>query len=397
MKLYLSLFTLILLLTTSINHADDYVWGEEFKEGDIISAATFNQIFSTLQKLNRTPKDSDLVGTWSCSSVWAGTSSSAGLTQDSTNTWLFSLAGAQLTMTASSESSSFPTGYTFSTSSPNQFVSLSSAAAVSGTYVLFNNLMISKGILSGNNYITHTVDIVSDDRIIFSTNNTSSNLAKVVVCDSAVPVPAAPTSTTATNAQTTVNVTWTDQSSDETGFKIYRRLSTATEATQLATAVTASPYVDSTLTEGQTAYYSVSAYNANGESAKSKIVSATLDSVKPTVSSHSPTANQQVTNTSRTVSITFSEAVKVICPGEGNAWFCSTAGSAITAVGTSKTYGYFASVGTIGLALSGNIVGSAETLNASDTITVTVHKEWIQDVNGNPMAADYTYTFTVGT
>ena len=397
MKLYLSLFTLILLLTTSISHADDYVWGEEFKEGDIISAATFNQIFSTLQKLNRTPKDSDLVGTWSCSSVWAGTSSSAGLTQDSTNTWLFSLAGAQLTMTASSESSSFPTGYTFSTSSPNQFVSLSSAAAVSGTYVLFNNLMISKGILSGNNYITHTVDIVSDDRIIFSTNNTSSNLAKVVVCDSAVPVPAAPTSTTATNAQTTVNVTWTDQSSDETGFKIYRRLSTATEATQLATAVTASPYVDSTLTEGQTAYYSVAAYNANGESAKSKIVSATLDSVKPTVSSHSPTANQQVTNTSRALSITFSEAVKVICPAGGNGPMCDTAGSAITAVGTSKTYGYITSVGSTGLALSGSIVGSAETLNGSDTITVTVHKEWIQDVNGNPMAADYTYTFTVGT
>jgi hypothetical protein len=397
MKLHLSLFTLILLLTTSISHADDYVWGEEFKEGDIISAATFNQIFSTLQKLNRTPKDSDLVGTWSCSSVWAGTSSSAGLTQDSTNTWLFSLAGAQLTMTASSESSSFPTGYTFSTSSPNQFVSLSSAAAVSGTYVLFNNLMISKGILSGNNYITHTVDIVSDDRIIFSTNNTSSNLAKVVVCDSAIAVPAAPTSTTATNAQTTVNVTWTDQSSDESGFKIYRRLSTATEATQLATAVTASPYVDSTLTEGQTAYYSVSAYNANGESAKSGVVAATLDSVKPTVSSHSPTANQQVTNTSRALSITFSEAVKVICPAGGNGPMCDTAGSAITAVGTSKTYGYITSVGSTGLALSGSIVGSAETLNGSDTITVTVHKEWIQDVNGNPMAADYTYTFTVGT
>jgi len=397
MKFHLSLFTLILLLTTSISHADDYVWGEEFKEGDIISAATFNQIFSTLQKLNRTPKDSDLVGTWSCSSVWAGTSSSAGLTQDSTNTWLFSLAGAQLTMTASSESSSFPTGYTFSTSSPNQFVSLSSAAAVSGTYVLFNNLMISKGILSGNNYITHTVDIVSDDRIIFSTNNTSSNLAKVVVCDSAIAVPAAPTASTATNAQTTINITWTDQSSDETGFKIYRRLSTATEATQLATAVTASPYVDSTLTEGQTAYYSVAAYNANGESAKSKVVNATLDSVKPTVSSHSPTANQQVTNTSRTISITFSEAVKVICPAGGNGPMCDTAGSAITAVGTSKTYGYFASVGSTGLALSGSIVGSAETLNGSDTITVTVHKEWIQDVNGNPMAADYTYTFTVGT
>ena len=76
---------------------------------------------------------------------------------------------------------------------------------------------------------------------------------------------------------------------------------------------------------------------------------------------------------------------------------CDTSGSAITAVGSSgKTYGYIVSVGSTGLALSGSIVGSAETLNASDTITVTVHKEWIQDVNGNPMDADYTYTFTTG-
>jgi hypothetical protein len=396
MKLHLSLFTLILLLTTSISHADDYVWGEEFKEGDIISAATFNQIFGTLQKLNRTPKDSDLVGTWSCDSV---NSFSGGL--DNTgwvvNEFLLTLTNAQLTMTASSQSTSLAAAYSFSTSNPSPFIRLGTNTAASGTYKLFKNMLLMKGIMSVSAVSKYQLDVVSNDRFILTPLSDGGNYPDLIICDSAIAVPAAPTTTIATNAQTTVNVTWTDQSSDETGFKIYRRLSTATEATQLATAVTASPYVDSTLTEGQTAYYSVSAYNANGESAKSKIVSATLDSVKPTVSSHSPTANQQVTNTSRTVSITFSEAVKVICPGEGNAWFCSTAGSAITAVGTSKTYGYFASVGTIGLALSGNIVGSAETLNASDTITVTVHKEWIQDVNGNPMAADYTYTFTVGT
>ena len=65
MKHILSLFLLTLFLKSSISKADDYVWGEEFKEGDIISAATFNQIFNTLQKLNRPPVDADLVGTWS--------------------------------------------------------------------------------------------------------------------------------------------------------------------------------------------------------------------------------------------------------------------------------------------------------------------------------------------
>jgi hypothetical protein len=393
-KMKKTIATLILIFNLNYIGADDYVWGEEFKEGDVISAATFNQIFDTLQKLNRTPIDADLVGTWSCNAI----------TTRNTDGWtnkgaFFQLENAQVTLTSSGSSSSIESPYAISTSAPSPFKRTS--GAFSGVYSLFDNMIFTK-ISGETDSRIFLVDIKSETKIDFIFQETSAqsfpaNYSSYISCNSAVAVPAAPTTTTATNAQTTVNVTWTDQSSDETGFKIYRRLSTATEATQLATAVTASPYVDSTLTEGQTAYYSVSAYNANGESAKSKIVSATLDSVKPTVSSHSPTANQQVTNTSRTVSITFSEAVKVICPGEGNAWFCSTAGSAITAVGTSKTYGYFASVGTIGLALSGNIVGSAETLNASDTITVTVHKEWIQDVNGNPMAADYTYTFTVGT
>jgi hypothetical protein len=394
MKLHLSLFTLILLLTTSISHADDYVWGEEFKEGDIISAATFNQIFGTLQKLNRTPIDADLVGTWSCNAI----------TTRNTDGWtnkgaFFQLENAQVTLTSSGSSSSIESPYAISTSAPSPFKRTS--GAFSGVYSLFDNMIFTK-ISGETDSRIFLVDIKSETKIDFIFQETSAqsfpaNYSSYISCNSAVAVPAAPTTTTATNAQTTVNVTWTDQSSDETGFKIYRRLSTATEATQLATAVTASPYVDSTLTEGQTAYYSVAAYNANGESAKSKVVNATLDSVKPTVSSHSPTANQQVTNTSRTISITFSEAVKVICPAGGSGPFCSTTGSAITAVGTSKTYGYIASVGSTGLALSGSIVGSAETLNGSDTITVTVHKEWIQDVNGNPMAADYTYTFTVGT
>ena len=394
MKPYLSLFTLILLLTTSISHADDYVWGEEFKEGDIISAATFNQIFGTLQKLNRTPKDSDLVGTWSCNAI----------TTRNTDGWtnkgaFFQLENAQVTLTSSGSSSSIESPYAISTSAPSPFKRTS--GAFSGVYSLFDNMIFTK-ISGETDSRIFLVDIKSETKIDFIFQETSAqsfpaNYSSYISCNSAIAVPAAPTSTTATNAQTTVNVTWTDQSSDETGFKIYRRLSTATEATQLATAVTASPYVDSTLTEGQTAYYSVAAYNANGESAKSRVVAATLDSVKPTVSSHSPTANQQVTNTSRALSITFSEAVKVICPAGGNGPMCDTAGSAITAVGTSKTYGYITSVGSTGLALSGSIVGSAETLNGSDTITVTVHKEWIQDVNGNPMAADYTYTFTVGT
>jgi len=196
-------------------------------------------------------------------------------------------------------------------------------------------------------------------------------------------VPAAPSATTATNAQTLVNVTWTDNSADETGFKIYRRLSTETEATELATAVTASPYVDSTLTEGQTAYYSVAAYNDNGESAKSKVVNATLDSVKPTVSSHSPTANQQVSENSTELSMAFSESIVIV------------GGMAISVSSTSCEYNdMFAYAPSPQLVVTEQITNSGK-LCAGETITITVDKDAIQDVNGNIMAEDYTFSFTV--
>ena len=132
----------------------------------------------------------------------------------------------------------------------------------------------------------YQVNIVSDDRFILTPLSDGGNYPDLIMCDSAVAVPAAPSAITATNAQTLVNVAWNDNSADETGFKIYRRLSNETEAKEIATAVTVSPYVDSTLTEGQTAYYSVAAYNDNGESAKSKVVSATLDSIKPVSYTH---------------------------------------------------------------------------------------------------------------
>ena len=404
--------TLILIFNLNYIEADDYVWGEEFVEGDVISAATFNQIFGTLQKLNRTPIDADLVGTWSCDSV---NSFSGGL--DNTgwvvNEFLLTLTNAQLTMTASSESTSLAEAYSFSTSNPSPFIRLGTNTAASGTYKLFKNMLLMKGIMSVSAVSKYQLDVVSNDRFILTPLSDGGNYPDLIICDSAIPVPAAPTATIATNAQTVVNVTWTDQSSDETGFKIYRRLSAETEATQLATAVTASPYVDSTLTEGQTAYYSVSAYNASGESPKSRVVAATLDSVKPTVVSHVPSANQQVDPAVRShqnLSITFSEAVKIICPAGGNGPSCSTAGFAITAVGTNSNdelSGYniefpvsgspFASaitVGQSGIVFSGDL--TPLNLPRGDTITVTVHKEWIQDANGNQMAADYTYTYTTG-
>ena len=49
----LVLIALSLTFNTIRAVADDFIWGEDFKEGDTISAETFNQIFDRLEQLNR--------------------------------------------------------------------------------------------------------------------------------------------------------------------------------------------------------------------------------------------------------------------------------------------------------------------------------------------------------
>ena len=404
MKIYLPFFTLILLVTTSMSKAQDYVWGEEFEEGDVISAATFNQIFDKLQKINQTITDEDLVGTWTCESIYTGdVGVSSGWT---TTSFLQILKNSQVTLTASNAGNSESGPYSISTSSPNPISARDTAdrnAAFVGTYILKNNNMYIKHG-SADSIFRYDLDLISANRFTATLSpGEATSAVETFSCDSADGVLAAPTAAAATNAQTLVNITWTDNSSDETGFKIYRRLSNETEATELATAVTASPYSDSTLTEGQTAYYSVAAYNDNGVSAKSKVVSATLDSIGPTVASHTPTANQQVAVTNTLLSIYFSEAVNVICPDTGTVEdICPSLGNGaegfpITATGSDgKTYNSIVSPIADVTSVAGYLNGSGGAFIPSSTITVTVHKEWIQDIHGNQMDADYTFTFTSG-
>ena len=45
---------------------------KNFEPGDTISSNTFNEILSTLQKINTLPKDEDLLGNWICSAKGQG-------------------------------------------------------------------------------------------------------------------------------------------------------------------------------------------------------------------------------------------------------------------------------------------------------------------------------------
>ena len=61
--------TLISLMISFPVFTDDLKIADDFKEGDILSAETFNQIFDTIERINRKITDNDLFGTWTCSAM----------------------------------------------------------------------------------------------------------------------------------------------------------------------------------------------------------------------------------------------------------------------------------------------------------------------------------------
>jgi hypothetical protein len=96
---------------------------------------------------------------------------------------------------------------------------------------------------------------------------------------SAVP-PSAPTNLAAAAASSSqINLTWTDASSNETGFKIERKTGSGGTYSQIATVgAGVTSYASTGLAAGTTYVYRVRAYNAAGNSAYSNEASATTPS-----------------------------------------------------------------------------------------------------------------------
>ena len=97
--------------------------------------------------------------------------------------------------------------------------------------------------------------------------------------------PAAPSSLVALSAGTTqIDLSWNDNSNNESGFKIERSLDGVNFSQIATTGSNTTTYSDSGLASATTYHYQVRATNADGDSAYSNTDSATTDSVNPSTS-----------------------------------------------------------------------------------------------------------------
>jgi transcriptional regulator CtsR len=97
------------------------------------------------------------------------------------------------------------------------------------------------------------------------------------------PLPNAPSNLIATTISSSqINLTWQDNSSDETGFKIERKTGAGSYAQIATVGAGVTSYSNTALTAGTTYYYRVRAYNAAGNSDYSNEASATTLPPPPT-------------------------------------------------------------------------------------------------------------------
>ncbi len=382
-------FLLLNLLLPFFLFSEDLKIADDFQEGDLLSAETFNQIFDTIEKINRTIVTEDLIGTWSCDAM----------TTRQTDGWAdkslyYLLEDAQVNFAVGSGGT---TGINvLTTSSPSPFKRQSSS--FSGEFSVLNNKLFTKNNGENESRIW-SINFISESRFELTFLETSAqsfpaSYSSFITCDTTVAVPAAPTSPSAVNARTSINLTWVDSSSDETGFKVYRKQG-SNEYSLVSTQTTTS-FVDSDTSEGVTYSYYISSYNENGESKKSKVVSATLDSIYPTIVNVSPQNGDEIKLAdSPPIVITFSEPIQTICPEQYQditPSSCSGNPGIITTGTSAGPYGLL-SVGEknkvilTSYSLPGNI-------GINFTFTATIFKDFIYDMNGNQLQEDYTWQFT---
>lgn len=239
-----------------------------FQEGDVISANVFNSLLSRINNVSKLPTAPMLIGTWNCKETRGGGSGLggnfvadvSGLFGTRENIYTIVAGSSQNTLRIST-SAGYPLRY-----DPKPWV----------------NVLI--GIAPNTRILTADVNIpptynMKDDYIITAIGNDRFELSEVAQGNSGtcykISTPPSPADgLTVIVSGSSADLTWTDQSTTETGFKIQQKISMKGNwSTVATTAANATSYTVTGLSPG-TYWFRVLATNANGDSITSSEVQA---------------------------------------------------------------------------------------------------------------------------
>ena len=247
-----------------------------FAEGDVVSASVMNSVLNRINDATALPNATNLVGTWNCTEM--GGRGAVGDTPSGGFAWMDSDA-----LVATRENV-----FTISagTSSLNANISTTTGLPLNPNTTALNNARLSIAPNSrlmvirqtGGGGIDYFITYLGNEKLqITQSTNWSASCIKQAIPPTPADALTAKVSETTTLANgTSVALTWKDQSTDETGFKVqYKTSAKGNWTTATTTAANATSYTLSGLTAG-TYWIRVVAKNANGDSMSSSEVQAVI-------------------------------------------------------------------------------------------------------------------------
>jgi len=260
-----------------ISFAEDYETPHEFKPGDVISADMMNEVLDYIRNSQKTVSQADLVGNWTCSSYADGAhEGQADSRWTLVNGIYLALENVSITFQDDGDGT-----YSLSTSAPSPFQEIGCPNAVQADYEVIADTFISlmphrqvPELLTAVYF--HSINMISNNRFKLTTEYCPGGCAYMILCDKQNLPPDKPTNLSATTSGLTVSLSWTDNSSNETGFKIVRKDTLEGIYSQIGTAsANATSYSDTVSAAGKY-WYRVKATNANGDSVGSNVVKVTV-------------------------------------------------------------------------------------------------------------------------
>ena len=275
----LSIAPIILALSLGNAYAEDYATAHTFSSGDVISADMMNELFDYIENANRMISASDLIGTWSCTRYAQTTGCGGSGWAVGTDSVYRSNSGTLVMIDDGDDT------YSYTTSAPNMF-SCGDPSTGLGNWVVKNNILFndfSSGGVKGNPSLeaqTMYVKLkkVSNSKLLMEIKDATTVFAE---CDKQATPPTNPTAFAATTTSLSNVLTWTDNSSDESGFKIYKKTTVSGAWTLidagagLTVSTNVVTYTDTVSAAGDSWYRVKANHVTNGDSIGSKVIKVT--------------------------------------------------------------------------------------------------------------------------
>ena len=320
----------------------DFETPHEFKAGDTISAEMMNELFDYIKLKNKKITYDELIFTWNCEITTRNPVNTSGWTADTDS--LYYVKTGSITFIDDGDGT-----YSFTTSPYNIIKSNDPNSTGFGKWNMKNNVLYleySAGGSSGDGKVWSKMQKISSSKILFNHLLHGTNNAMFYECDKLNLAPNPPSSLTyalpADNTSSSITLTWTDNNSVVTGYKVNRKTVVTDNFTTVSTITdnTTRTYADDNVTESGKYWYRVLAYNSNGDGTPSKVIKAEFpDDEAPSGSVKIDNGSAYTTSSSvgLNLSATDNKGVVGYLATESNAP-PSTTSSGWTSITSTKTY-----------------------------------------------------------